>query len=116
MTFLRLLPIILSALALGAHFHRAGALPFAMLSLIVPFLLLIKRKWVARFTQLFLILGALEWLKTLMLFVNERRILGLPWGRLVVILGIVTIFTGASALLFSRNRALMERYRITTLD
>ena len=110
MNFLQLLPVILSALALGAHFYRAGSTPLALFSLLLPLLLFYKRNWVARITQIALILGALEWLKTLMTLVAERNFMGLPWVRTAVIIGSIALFTGGSALLFSRNSTLRERY------
>ena len=110
MFFLALLPVIFSFLALSAHFYRAGALPLAVIALLAIPLLLLKGRWVARFTQILLILGAVEWLHTLILFVSERKMLGLPWGRLVFILGGVALFTGASALVFVYNRAVKNRY------
>ena len=39
MNFLRLLPVILSFLLLGAHFYRAGLLPLTLLCVAVLFLL-----------------------------------------------------------------------------
>ena len=112
MNFLRLFPVILSALALSAHFYRARMIPFVILSLLILILLFYKKKWVARFTQVFLVLGALEWIRTLIIFTSERRMLGLPWGRLVLILGGVALFTAASALVFLGS-ALKERYKLS---
>ena len=110
MNFLRLLPVILSALILGAHFFRAGFLEIAIFSLLFPLLLFYKRNWVARITQTALILGALEWFRTLVTLIAERNLMGLPWVRTAVIIGSIALFTGGSALLFSRNSALKERY------
>ncbi|MHC4247683.1 MAG: hypothetical protein ACYS9X_01005 [Planctomycetota bacterium] len=109
MNFLKLLPAILSSLVLGAHFMRAGSGFFLLLSLLMPFLLLVRERWAARVVQFFLIAGALEWLRTTLVLVAERREAGEDWMRMVIILGSVTAFTGASAFVF-RCRSLAERY------
>ena len=112
MNFMRLLPVIFSFLILSAHFYRADALPLAIIAFLAIFLLFLKEKWVARFTQILLLLGTIEWLRTLFIFVSERRMLGLPWERLVFILGGVAFFTGASTLVFVYNHAVKDRYGI----
>ncbi len=109
MNFLRLLPVILSSLVIGAHFMRAGLGPLVALSLLVPFLLLFRERWVARVVQCFLVLAALEWVRTALVLVAERQQSGRPWTRLVVILGFVTAFTAVSPLVFC-CRSLATRY------
>jgi hypothetical protein len=71
---------------------------------------LFKRAWAVRFTQLFLVLGAIEWVITLIHLVAERRVCGQPWIRLGIILGFVILFTGGSAFIFSLSSALRSRY------
>ena len=68
MNFIKLIPIYLSSLALSAHFLRGWNIIFAFLCLIIPFLLLIPRKWVVRVIQIFLVLGACEWIITMFFF------------------------------------------------
>lgn len=109
MNFLRLLPVIVSSLVLAAHFMRAGAGPLVGLSVLVPFVLLVRERWAARVVQCFLVLGVLEWVRTTVVLVAERREAGDDWTRLVIILGSVALFTGASALVF-QCRALATRY------
>jgi hypothetical protein len=112
MIFLRLLPVILSILILGAHYLRSGPFIFVLLAILLPFLLFIRKIWVARLIQVVLILGALEWVRTLFELVADRQALGEPWTRLALILGVVALFTGCSALIF-RSSALEERYELT---
>jgi len=114
MNFLRVLPIIMSGLLLGAHFLRAGNILLVALSLLFPTLLLIRRAWVARLTQLILVLGAIEWVRTLLVLVDERRTAGQPWLRLVLIIGGVAALTASSALLFN-CRSLRRRYKLDTV-
>jgi hypothetical protein len=112
MSILQLLPIILSAIVLGAHYLRSGPFILVLLSFLFPALLFIKRAWAARLVQFILVLGMFEWLRTLLNLVAERRLLGEPWGRLAIILGLVAIITGGSALLFSYNSSVKNNYRL----
>ena len=111
MTFVKLLPVMLSALLLGAHFLRAGLVPLAVAIALLPAVLVVKRSWAARLTQSVLALGALEWLRTLIVLVAARREMGQPWTRLAVILGLVTLVTFGAAMMFSWSAALRKRYR-----
>ncbi|MEE9612832.1 MAG: hypothetical protein V3W19_16385 [Desulfatiglandales bacterium] len=111
MNFFRLLPVILSALILGAHFFRAGGLLFVLIALAIPVILLIHRPWVARLVQIILVGGGLEWVRTLVRLASERQAIGEPWNRLAIILGGVAILTACSALLFSLS-ALRKLYSL----
>ena len=109
MIFLRLTPVTLSFLLLAAHFYRAMLFPLAILAMVLLFFLFIKEKWVARLSQAVLVIGALEWVRTLLKLVEIRQAMGMPWTRLAVILGIVALFTGLSALVFQLH-SLKKRY------
>jgi hypothetical protein len=98
MRHLLLIPIVLSALALGAHLLRGGFLPLALAAAALPFLLVPRSSGALRLLQGLLLLGALEWVRTLAAIVEDRRLLGQPWHRLVVILGSVALVTALSAL------------------
>lgn len=95
-----LVPVLLSALVLGAHVLRWGQLWLAVATAALPLLLLTGRRWAVVTLQVALAAGALEWLRTLGALVATRRELGLPYSRLAVILGGVALVTaGAAALL-----------------
>lgn len=100
MTFLLLVPAVLSLLVLAAHFLRAGVL-FAVVVLIalVP-LFGLRRRWVPRLFQGILALGALEWVRTLLALRAARMAFGQPYARMMMILGGVVVFTLLSAALF----------------
>lgn len=110
MNFLRLLPVILSFLLLGAHFYRAGLTPVTVLCVAALFLLFIRKHWIPLLFQVLLVLGALEWLRTLFMFAQMRIAFDEPWTRLAIILGAVALFTALSGLVF-KNRKLASRYR-----
>ena len=109
MNFLRLLPVFISLLLLAAHFFRAGQTFLAALPLILMAFLIVREKWVAWLIQLALVLGAIEWIRTLVSVAEVRLEYGMPWVRMAVILGAVAVFTALSGLVF-RSRGLRERY------
>lgn len=113
MIFLRLLPVILSTLLLSAHFLRAQNFIFALILLLLPFLLLAKKVWAARTIQTILFFGAFEWLRTLITIAIIRNAMNESWGRMAIILGSVALLTAASALIFSYNESIKKRYGLT---
>jgi hypothetical protein len=108
---LGVLPVVLSLLVLGAHFLRASNLLLVALCIVVILLLLIPRRWAARTVQGALALAAIEWIRTLVLIVQERIAFGAPYTRTAIILGGVTVFALASILVF-RMRALRRHYQL----
>ena len=111
MTGLLLVPPALSLLVLAAHFLRAGVALLALGALGTLALLFVRRRWAAQVVQSVLVLGALEWVRALVVLTGERMSEGLPYGRMVVILGVVATVAAASALAF-RGRTLRRWYRL----
>jgi len=109
MNFLRLLPVLLSILLLGAHFFRAGQIVIVFVLLALLPLLLLKKYWVPWIIQMVLLLGAVEWLRTIFFVAQMRIEFGMPWTRMAIILGAVALFTACSGLVF-RGKALRKRY------
>jgi hypothetical protein len=109
MNVLRLVPVILSAVLLAAHFSRANQTGLAIVCLLFPFLLLIKRRWVAIVFQVLLLLAAMEWIQTTLRIVHIRQSNGEAWTRLVIILGSVALFTALAALVFETKK-LKQRF------
>ena len=109
MNILRLLPVFISFLLLAAHFMRAGQTAVMVVLLLLLLLLLVKKYWVPWVIQMTLLLGALEWVRTIMFVAQTRMDQGMPWTRMAVILGVVALFTALSALVF-RSKALRNRY------
>jgi len=111
MNIIKLLPAVLGILLLGAHFYRAGHTILVFTSAAMLLLLLVPRSWAARAVQTALVLGGLEWIRTLFIIAAMRHDMGAPWIRLSVILGGVAVFTICSALVF-RFKSLRERYNL----
>lgn len=110
MNLIRLLLVIFSSLLMAAHFSRADQTGLALVCLVLPLLLFIKRRWVAIVFQVLLLIGSIEWLQTTLRIVAIRQAQGQPWTRLVIILGSVALITALSALVFE-SRRLKERFR-----
>lgn len=109
MIFLRLLPVLISFLLMAAHFLRAGQVEIAFALLALLLLLTLRKAWVPRVMQLILLLGAVEWVRTLISVAQMRIGLDMPWTRMAIILGAVAVFTALSCLVF-RNDALRKRF------
>ena len=115
MNILRLLPVILAFGLLAAHFSRANMPPAVVVSLIIPFLLLIRKPWIARSIQILLLLGALEWIRSMVGYIQVRKEIGEDWGRLAIILITVALLTACSGLVF-RGKSLKKRYQLEKLS
>ena len=100
----------LALLLLGAHFFRAALLPLTVACLALLALLFVREGWAARTLQAALALGTLEWLRTAWVSASARVEFGLPYGRLLAILGSVALVTALAALAL-RSRAAREHFR-----
>ena len=100
MTALIFVPVVLSLLAMTAHFLRFANEVGVISCIALLGLLFLRKPWVVRVIQVALAVGAFEWAHSLYYIVQERQALGVPFTRVVVILGTVIAVTIASALLF----------------
>jgi hypothetical protein len=104
MVILALTPAVLGTLLLAAHFLRAGALTAVIALVFLIPLLGLRRWWVPRVFQLVLGLGALEWIRSLLVFRALRIARDMPHVRMSVILLAVALFTALAAALFEVRR------------
>ena len=109
MMFVRLLPVILSLLVLGAHFLRQGSLFIVGAIILLLFALPIRKPWVATLAQVVLVVGAAEWVRTLVILAHGRMRAGEPYIRMALILGGVALVSLLSLLVF-RNAAVRRWY------
>jgi hypothetical protein len=107
---LRIIPLILATLIISAHFFRHYSYPLMIISLLVPFLLLIKKRWVLIVIQLFALAGAGVWVNTIFVIAKMRMHYGEDWKRMAVILGTVALFTACSGLLLNLKKV-KEKYK-----
>ncbi|MGD2087822.1 MAG: 4Fe-4S binding protein [Candidatus Aminicenantes bacterium] len=95
---------ILSCILLAAHFSRVQNDWFAAACLVFPFILLSKKEWVMRIFQVFLLFGGVIWIERTLFLVRMRQRIGESWVRLVIILGVVALFTILSAAVFNNKK------------
>ncbi|MBT8462543.1 MAG: hypothetical protein KJO44_08455 [Gemmatimonadetes bacterium] len=93
MRVLRTILIVLALAVLAAHFSRAGANLLAGLLVLAPLLLLVRQPWAGWTLRVALLVGGLEWVRTVIRLVGERRATGDDWTRLAVILIAVALLT-----------------------
>ena len=109
MTFLLLLPAILSFLMLAAHWLRVDNPGLAGVTLALAVLLLVPRWWVVRIAQVVLGLAFVIWLLTIWGIIQDRMEEGKPWQRAaLILLGVASLNLVAMALLGTRR--LRNRY------
>ena len=102
MRILRNVGVVLSFLVLAAHFLRGGHPLLVLVLLAAPLLLLVRETWAVRALQAALLLGALEWIRTLVNLASARLDAGEPFLRMAVILGVVAAVAVLSALGLTR--------------
>jgi len=113
MMFVRLLPVILSGILIGAHLLRGGHLLPVAAVLVMVVLLQVRERWVPRLAQVLLALATLEWIRTAVGLAQERIAEREPWLRMAIILGAVATVTALSALVF-RQAAVRRWYGLDT--
>ena len=89
--------VVTALILLAAHAYRAGIPLISIAILALAGLVFVRRPWAAMMLQWTLALGALEWLRTLVLLSLERSATDRPYLRLVLILGIVAALTALAA-------------------
>lgn len=103
-------PVVLSLVVLAAHFLRFGNAIGVVGSVALVALLAVRRPWVPRLVQVALVLGGVEWLRTLYYLAQLRAAMSQPYTRMTVILGAVAAMTFLAALLL-QSRPLKKVYR-----
>jgi len=111
MKVLKFIAIIFSFLLLAAHLSRADLNLIAIPTLLIPFLLFIKKAWVARVFQVALILGSAEWIRVMFEYIDIRSHTGENSTRLVIILVSLALFTLFSAFLF-QTKTMKQIYQL----
>lgn len=100
---------------LAAHFLRAEAWSAVAVSAGMILLLLVPRPWAAHVARAALAIGALEWVRTVIVIASVRISAGIPAGRVILILAAVAFLTLATILVF-RHPALRRFYRLRPLQ
>lgn len=111
MNFVKLLPIIISIALLSAHYYRAGILPLVIIISLSLLVLLVRQSWAVRIIQVELFIGGMEWIRTVYSLVMARQSMDMPWIRMALILGTVSLVSFCSIFIF-RARSLKTRYQL----
>ncbi len=106
-------PAVLACLILAAHFLRSFTLPLVLVFLLLPLLLTVRKAWAVRVVQVALVMGAFEWVMTTLSILGDRRATGEPFGRMVLIMGTVTLLTLLAAVALE-CRASRRRFGLRT--
>jgi len=107
---LRIILIAFSWLLLAAHFSRANNNIISIICLLIPFLLLIKKKWAHKSLIILTVLGAIVWVHTTWQLINTRMESGDDWKRMAIILFSVAIYTLFSAFMLNSKKT-RTRYK-----
>ena len=94
---------LLCIIVLAAHFLRERNFALLLISLLSAPFVFVRKRWAVRGMQLFFILASFEWIRTTVVLAMERKVLGLPWMRMAVILGSVALLTLTSARIVNRT-------------
>ncbi len=100
---------VLAFLLLAAHFSRANLNGLAIACLLLPFLLFYRKRWVLLVGGILLLMGAVVWGVTGYHLALARVHFGMPYHRLVAIMGGVVLYTLFSAWVLLRRKS-RERY------
>jgi len=80
-----------------------------VVSVLVPLLLLVRKRWSLILAQLSAYAAAVVWVHTAILLVQERMISARPWSGAAIILGSVALFSVFAGFLLN-SRKVKERY------
>jgi hypothetical protein len=100
----RIILLSFSWLLLAAHFSRADLNILMVISLLIPLILIIRKRWALITVQLLTIAGALEWIRTTWILAVSRISDGEEWARMAIILVSVSIITFIAALLLNSKK------------
>jgi len=95
---------------LAAHFSRSGNNLLAGISLLIPFLLFVKQKWVIISLEIVGYLAAVVWLFGAYQYIQIRSAAGDDWIRLLII--ICVALYSAWAGFFLRSGKLKDVYEL----
>jgi hypothetical protein len=109
---LRLIPLVIASLLMAAHFLRGGNIGLVLASILVPLLLLIRKRWSLILVQLSAYAAAVIWVYGTIRLVQERMLLARPWSSAVIILSSVALFSVFAGLLLN-SRKVKDRYPST---
>lgn len=107
--------VALSFAVLSAHFMRSGEYGLMLAVIIMPFLLITKKRWVLYIVALTLLFSSLEWFVTAYQMYQIRVAIQMPATRMFIIMGSAGIFTILSAAMLI-TKSIRNSYKATKYD
>ncbi len=107
----RIIPYVFMIILLAAHFSRSVSNIFAVIALLIPFLLFIKQKWVIISLEIVGYLAAIVWLLGAYQYIQIRIASGDGWIRLLIIMSCVALYS-AWAGFFLRTGKMKDVYEL----
>lgn len=87
----------------GAHYGRAGETILKYLFVVLPLLLLVRKKWSDMILAVSISITVPVWIHTALSIIAVRKAAEAPWHRLAVIMGGVALFALITAFLNFRR-------------
>lgn len=109
MRWFHIIMVCLSYLILAAHFLRPGNIFMAMVSLGIPFLILIHRRLILRIIQGGLVFASLIWILSLSAYIQAYYAMGKDMTRMSLILTTVILFN-ILTIIVTNARSVKEKY------
>ncbi|MBD3223168.1 MAG: hypothetical protein GF313_00450 [Caldithrix sp.] len=102
--FIRLLPVILSALLIAAHLMRYYGLEIALIPIVLLITLFIRHPLIRRGWQILMLISTIIWIDTTVELIHFRLVAQQPYLRLAVIMIAVILFTIFSGVMLENKR------------
>ncbi len=106
----RIIAVILAYILFSAHLAHHHLTALGLITLLLPFLFLIKKRWVLTVLEIILYIATVSWIIPIFGVVKARIAAGEAYTRYLVIMISVTVYTFISALLL-RSKRLREKYK-----
>lgn len=103
MKFFKIILTVLNFVVLAAHFFRGGHVLFAVVSIGLPFFLLLQNETTQKILRIASYITAGFWLETMLALVEKRVELGQPWIRMACILSFVALLNIVVGLLHEKK-------------
>lgn len=100
---LRSIPAVLALLLLAAHFYRDASVLLAVVCVAAIGLMFVRRRWAVGTLKIGLAAGTVVWIVTAWRIAQQCMGVGMPYLRMLAILGAVAAFTAFAAWALGRT-------------
>ncbi len=107
--FVQVIPLLIGDLIFAAHILRFYGLMPALIVVAFMFTLLIRKEIILILWQLLFVLSSIIWIFATIDFVRYRLAEGMPWLRLVIIMGLLIVFSVFN-IYWTRRKVFREKF------